>query len=90
MIGRQNWSRPVSMLIFFDSTALIFEAETGQNFVETCRAANVKDYGKLNKLVAETGAAIHKINIDELPKSIIRPTSWSDYIDEQIEFFRKT
>ena len=75
---------------FFDSPALIFEAEPGRNFVDTCRAAPIIDYSKLNKIVAETGAAVHKINIDELPKSITRPTSWSDYIDEQIEFFRKT
>ena len=75
---------------FFDSPALIFESEPGQNFVETCRAAPIEDYGKLNKIVAETGAAVHKINIDELPTSITRPTGWSDYIDEQIEFFRKT
>ena len=75
---------------FFDSPALIFEAEPGRNFVEACRAAPIGDYSKLNNIVAETGAAVHKINIDELPKSITRPTNWSDYIDEQIEAFRRT
>ena len=75
---------------FFDSPAYIFDAETGQNFVETCRSSDEKDYGKLNQVVAKTGASVHKLDIKGLPKSVVRPTSWEDYLDEQIESFRKT
>ena len=92
--GNYNWApKLVTSDVnseFFDSAALIFNAAPGRNFVERCREASVADYSKLNRIVAETGAAVHKLNIDELPKSIARPANWSDYIDEQIEFFRKT
>ncbi len=75
---------------FFDSPAHLFTAENGENFVETCRQADEKDYGKLNQIVAKTGAAVHNMDIRHLPKSMPRPSSWRDYLDAQIELFRQT
>ena len=75
---------------FFDSTAHIFEAETGTPFAQICRDADEKDYGALNRVVARTGALVHRSDISKLPNSMSRPTSWSDYLDEQIESFKKT
>ena len=75
---------------FFDSPTHIFIAENGNNFVETCRSADKENYGELNEVVARTGAAVHKLDIANLPNSVKRPNNWEDYLDEQIEFFRKT
>ena len=74
---------------FFDSAALIFKAETGQDFVEVCRAADSADLGPLNRVVATAAAQVQSINIAELPASLERPDSWSDYLDQQIEMFRQ-
>jgi len=75
---------------FFDSVAHIFEAEMGTPFAETCRLADEKSYGDLNQIVARTGALVHTSDISKLPASMTRPASWSDYLDEQIESFKKT
>ena len=75
---------------YFDSIAHIFEAETGRAFIETCREAEDSQYGALNRIVAKTGAAVHRLDTSNLPKSMSRPTNWDDYLTEQIEFFRKT
>ena len=75
---------------FFDSIAHIFGAESGTPFAQTCREAKETDYGALNRIVAQTGALVHRTDISTLPKSMSRPTSWSDYLDEQIECFKKT
>ena len=75
---------------YFDSTAHIFEAETGRPFIETCREAEAGQYGALNRIVAKTGAAVHNLNLSSLPTALNRPANWNDYLTEQIEFFRKT
>lgn len=75
---------------FFDSATFIFEAEKGQTFIEVCRQAKQQDYSDLNKVVARAGAAVHSQDIEDLPASLPRPASWDEYIDKQIEFFRRT
>lgn len=73
----------------FDSAALIFKAEAGKPFVEVCRDADQDNLGQLNKVVARAAAQVQSINIDNLPASLVRPTSWSNYLDKQIEMFRE-
>ena len=75
---------------FFDSATFIFEAEKGQTFIEVCRQADQSKYSDLNKVVARAGAAVHSQDIDDLPPSLPRPSNWDEYLDEQIEFFRRT
>lgn len=75
---------------YFDSPAHIFEAEMGRPFIETCREAKAEQYGGLNRIVAKTGAAVHNLDISNLPSSMTRPSNWDDYLTEQIEFFRQT
>ena len=75
---------------YFDNAAFIFLAEKGRPFIETCRAADVKQYSRLNQIVARAGAAVHAVDISLLPTSVARPKSWDHYIDEQIESFRET
>lgn len=75
---------------YFDSAAHIFKAETGRPFIETCRNAKVDAYGALNQIAAKTSAAVHKVDIGDLPLSLERPSSWDDYLSQQIEFFRET
>jgi len=75
---------------YFDSPAHIFEAETGTPFIETCRETDAGQYSALNQIVAKTGAAVHGLGLSSLPSSMTRPTSWDDYLTEQIESFRET
>jgi len=75
---------------YFDSPAHIFEAEIGRPFIETCREAKAEQYGGLNQIVARTGAAVHNLDISDLPSSLSRPLNWDDYLTQQIEFFRQT
>lgn len=75
---------------YFDSPAHIFEAETGRPFIETCREAKAEQYGGLNQIVAKTGAAVHNLDIGDLPSSMTRPSNWDDYLTQQIESFRQT
>lgn len=75
---------------YFDSAAYIFEAETGRPFIETCREADVSGHGQLNMMVAKAGAAVHQQDISTLPKSMMKPASWTEYIDAKIDFFRQT
>ena len=75
---------------YFDNAAFIFHAETGQPFIEVCRAAPAEHHGQLNQIVARAGASVHKLDINLLPQSVPRPKSWENYIDEQIKSFRET
>ena len=75
---------------FFDSAAFIFKAETGRPFLALCQESKAEDYGQLNRVVANTGAALHSHQINDLPASIERPASWDDYITSQIDMFRRT
>ena len=75
---------------YFDNAAFIFQAETGQPFIEVCRAAPTEQHSQLNQIVARAGANVHTLDIGLLPKSVPRPKSWEHYIDAQIESFRET
>ena len=75
---------------YFDSVTNIFQAEKGKPFIETCREARPDQYGALNQIVAQTGAALHRLDISGLPTSLERPKNWDDYLSQQIEFFHKT
>lgn len=76
--------------VFFDSAAFIFKAEAGRPFLALCQDSKPEEYGQLNRVVAETGAALHSHRIDDLPVSIERPASWDDYLTSQIDMFRRT
>lgn len=67
---------------YFDNAAFIFQAETGQPFIEVCRAAPREQHSQLNQIVARAGANVHTLDINLLPKSAARPKSWEHYIDE--------
>ncbi len=75
---------------YFDNAAFIFLAEKGRPFIEVCRDAPLKQHGELNQIIARAAAEVHKLDIDTLPKSVTRPTSWEHYLEEQIESFRAT
>ena len=44
----------------------------------------------LNRIVAIAGAEVQGLDVSELPQSMPRPSSWDDYLDEKIEYFRQT
>jgi len=75
---------------YFDSPAYLFNAEPGESFVNTCREADSSEHAAFNRVVARVAAQTHNLNINDIPQSFVRPDSWSDYLDQQIELFRQT
>jgi len=75
---------------FFDSAAFIFEAEPGGTFLQTCRDAEPGDLSALNKIAARAAGRVHTFDTSKLPDSLSRAGSYHDYLDEQIDMFRRT
>ena len=74
---------------YFDSVALIFNAESGRPFTDVCRGSDASEYGQLNRVVAYESAKVQAIDIATLPDSIPHPGAWETYMDSQIALFRQ-
>lgn len=74
----------------FDSAAFIFEAEKGGSFLQTCRDSDEAALPALGKVAATAAANVHKFDVSSLPNSMVRASSYHDYLDEQIDLFCST
>ena len=74
---------------YFDSVALIFEAESGRPFTDVCRGSDASEYGRLNRIIARESARVQAVDIATLPDSMPHPGTWKAYMDSQIALFRQ-
>lgn len=88
-------SSRVAAPLYFDGTgehlgtkAIVLQHSTATSLLPYC--AGRDDVGDLPIRLAEAAASFHTIDVDQLPSSIERPTSYDDYLTSRIDEWRRT